>query len=43
MADITINEVRRRLQLFAKEHANDRLEKQYAQQFMRDFLYMFWA
>ena len=37
MSDITINEVRRRLQLFAKEHANDRLEKQYAQQFMRDF------
>jgi type I restriction-modification system DNA methylase subunit len=37
MTDITINEVRRRLQLFAKEHANDRLEKQYAQQFMRDF------
>ena len=37
MADITINEVRRRLQLFAKEHENDREEKQYAQQFMRDF------
>ena len=37
MSEITINEVRRRLQLFAKEHANDSLEKQYAQQFMRDF------
>ena len=37
MADITINEVRRRLQLFAKDHENDREEKQYAQQFMRDF------
>ena len=37
MTDITINEVRRRLQQFAIEHANDRLEKQYAQQFMRDF------
>ena len=37
MADITINEVRRRLQLFAKEHIGDRDEKQYAQQFMRDF------
>ena len=37
MADITINEVRRRLQLFAKEHSGDRDEKQYAQQFMRDF------
>ncbi len=37
MSDITINEVRRLLQGFAKEHANDRGEKQYAQQFMRDF------
>lgn len=37
MTDITINDVRRRLQQFAIEHANDRLEKQYAQQFMRDF------
>jgi hypothetical protein len=37
MTDITVNEVRRRLQQFAIEHANDRLEKQYAQQFMRDF------
>lgn len=37
MSDITINEVRRRLQLFATEHKNDREEKQYAQQFMRDF------
>jgi len=37
MSDITINEIRRRLQLFAKEHENDREEKQYAQQFMRDF------
>ena len=37
MADITINEVRRRLQLFANEHSGDRDEKQYAQQFMRDF------
>lgn len=37
MADITINEIRRRLQAFAKEHENDRGEKQYAQQFMRDF------
>ena len=37
MSDITINEIRRRLQAFAKEHENDRGEKQYAQQFMRDF------
>jgi hypothetical protein len=37
MPYITINEVCRRLQLFEKEHANDRLEKQYGQQFMRDF------
>jgi hypothetical protein len=37
MSDITINEVRRRLQEFAKEHENDRGEKQFAQQFMRDF------
>lgn len=31
MADITINEVRRRLQLFVKEHEKDREEKQYTQ------------
>ena len=37
MTDITINEVRRLLQLFAKDHENDRQEKQHAQQFMRDF------
>lgn len=37
MTDITINEVRRRLHLFAKEHEGDREEKQYAQQYMRDF------
>ena len=37
MTDITINEVRRRLQAFSKEHEKDRGEKQYAQQFMRDF------
>ena len=37
MADITINEIRRRLQAFANAHENDRGEKQYAQQFMRDF------
>ena len=41
MSDITINEVRRRLQQFAIEHQNDREEKQYAQQFMRDFYYCF--
>lgn len=37
MPDITINEIRRRLQLFAKEHAADSDEKQHAQQFWRDF------
>jgi type I restriction-modification system DNA methylase subunit len=37
MTQITINEVRRRLQLFAKEHAQDSDEKQHAQQFWRDF------
>lgn len=37
MPDITINEVRRRLQEFAKEHATDSDEKQHAQQFWRDF------
>lgn len=37
MPDITINEIRRRLQLFAKEHATDSDEKQHAQQFWRDF------
>lgn len=37
MANITINEVRRRLQAFAKEHENDSDEKQHAQQFWRDF------
>jgi hypothetical protein len=37
MADITINEVRRRLQAFSKEHENDSDEKQHAQQFWRDF------
>jgi len=41
MADITINEVRRRLQLFAKEHAADSDEKQHAQQFWRDFYMCF--
>ena len=41
MADITINEVRRRLQLFAKEHENDSDEKQHAQQFWRDFYMCF--
>lgn len=41
MSDITINEVRRRLQLFANEHAGDREEKQFAQQFMRDFYLCF--
>jgi type I restriction-modification system DNA methylase subunit len=33
---MTINEVRRRLQLFAKEHGGDSDEKQHAQQFWRD-------
>jgi hypothetical protein len=37
MANITINDVRRRLQAFAKEHENDTDEKQHAQQFWRDF------
>jgi type I restriction-modification system DNA methylase subunit len=37
MTDITINEVRRRLQLFSKEHENDCDEKQHEQQFWRDF------
>lgn len=37
MANITINEVRTRLQAFAKEHENDSDEKQHAQQFWRDF------
>lgn len=41
MTDITINEVRRRLQLFAKEHANDSDEKQHAQQYWRDFYMCF--
>jgi hypothetical protein len=37
MANITTNEVRRRLQAFAKEHEKDSDEKQHAQQFWRDF------
>jgi type I restriction-modification system DNA methylase subunit len=37
MSTLTINEVRRRLQLFAKEHKADSDEKQHAQQFWRDF------
>ncbi len=41
MPDITINEIRRRLQLFAKEHATDSDEKQHAQQFWRDFYMCF--
>jgi hypothetical protein len=41
MSDITINEVRRRLQLFALEHQNDSDEKQHAQQFWRDFYMCF--
>lgn len=41
MPDITINEVRRRLQEFAKEHATDSDEKQHAQQFWRDFYMCF--
>jgi len=41
MTDITINEVRRRLQLFSKEHATDSDEKQHAQQFWRDFYMCF--
>ncbi len=41
MTIITINEVRRRLQIFAKEHANDSDEKQHAQQFWRDFYMCF--
>jgi type II restriction/modification system DNA methylase subunit YeeA len=41
MPDITINEVRRRLQTFAVEHATDSDEKQHAQQFWRDFYMCF--
>lgn len=41
MTTITTNEVRRRLQIFAKEHANDSDEKQHAQQFWRDFYMCF--
>jgi type I restriction-modification system DNA methylase subunit len=41
MTTTTINEVRRRLQIFAKEHANDSDEKQHAQQFWRDFYMCF--
>jgi type I restriction-modification system DNA methylase subunit len=41
MTPITTNEVRRRLQIFAKEHANDSDEKQHAQQFWRDFYMCF--
>jgi type I restriction-modification system DNA methylase subunit len=37
MAELTITEVRRRLQKFAVEHAGDTDEKQHAQQFWRDF------
>jgi hypothetical protein len=37
MSALTINEVRRRLQAFSKEHENDSDEKQHAQQFWRDF------
>jgi type I restriction-modification system DNA methylase subunit len=37
MSTITINEIRRRLQEFAVEHANDTDEKQHEQQFWRDF------
>lgn len=37
MSQITINEVRRRLQAFSKEHESDCDEKQHAQQFWRDF------
>lgn len=37
MANITINEARKHLQAFAKEHENDSDEKQHAQQFWRDF------
>jgi len=37
MSTLTINDVRRRLQLFAKEHEADSDEKQHAQQFWRDF------
>ena len=35
MAELTITEVRRRLQKFAVEHAADTDEKQHAQQFWR--------
>ena len=41
MTQITTNEVRRRLQIFAKEHAKDSDEKQHAQQFWRDFYMCF--
>ncbi len=37
MSNLTINEIRRRLQEFAIEHANDTDEKQHEQQFWRDF------
>lgn len=41
MATLTINEVRRRLQSFVKEHEGDTNEKQQAQQFWRDFYQCF--
>ncbi len=41
MSTITINEVRRRLQTFVKEHEGDTNEKQQAQQFWRDFYQCF--
>ena len=37
MPTLNIKEIRTRLRLFAKEHANDTDEKQHAQQFWRDF------
>ncbi len=37
MPNINITEIRNRLRVFSKEHANDTNEKQHAQQFWRDF------
>lgn len=37
MPNINITEIKKRLRVFSKEHANDTDEKQHAQQFWRDF------
>jgi hypothetical protein len=41
MTNIVISEVRKRLQKFSTDHANDTDEKQHAQQFWRDFYFCF--